>query len=151
MHEGEKRKGTRESDKRCPGRERWNILQRAGKRQQMKETKGQCGYPQFDAGACQCMELKPDIKDKWWFTLAELRSNGLAFITGAGVVCVWAFVRIFTGVCVRERDRGRERVSAGGPQHDWWVWNNRPPSCVFHQTHSSHLTLCVSHSFTPPL
>lgn len=47
----------------------------------------------------------------------------------------------------RLRERERE-IAAGGPQHDWWVWNNRPPSCVFHQTHSSHLTLslCPTHS-----
>lgn len=62
------------------------------------------------------------------------------------VLCVWSFVRSFTLVCEsgkaaeREGERG---IAAGGPQHDWWVWNNRPPSCVFHQTHSSHLTLSL--------
>ncbi len=60
--------------------------------------------------------------------------------------CVWSFVRSFTVVCesgkAAER-KGEREVAAGGPQHDWWVWNNQPPSCVFHQTHSSHLTLSL--------
>lgn len=81
----------------------------------MKETKGQSGYPQFDAAARQCTELKSDIKDKWWFTLAELSSNGLAFITGAGVVCVSACEELHRGLWERERDRGRERFLLVGP------------------------------------
>jgi len=52
---------------------------------------------------------------------------------------------LHTGVWERESSWERERgIAAGGPQHDWWVWNNRPPSCVLHQTHSSHLTLSLS-------
>lgn len=62
------------------------------------------------------------------------------------VLCVWSFVRSFTVVCERGKAaerKGEREIAAGGPQHDWWVWNNRPPSCVSHQTHSSHLTLSL--------
>lgn len=66
---------------------------------------------------------------------------------GRCCVCevLWGDSQWFVRAGKRLRERGRE-IAAGGPQHDWWVWNNWLPSCVFHQTHSSHLTL----SLCPP-
>lgn len=97
--------------------------------------RGQRGSPQ----------LKSYIKDKQWFILVKLSRNGLAFIKEAGVVCVKFCEELHSGLesgKTAER-KGEREIAAGGPQHDWWVWNNRPPSCVFHQTHSSHLTLSL--------